>query len=427
MLPAADYPGFLDREVAKHGDRIHNQVSELLSAYLDNHVTADERGLVESHLSTCPDCTRELAVLRQTVGWLRQLPALPVPRSFTVRQPDATRTASRRAAWWRPGGAMRWAAGLAVLACVGLVSGTLLIERLAPRLTLPGLGAMAPAGAPIARQPQAFEAANAATAKPAGSRTSPLATPSPASSPTPAATPVGTPTVPRAATQPEQPAAPAVPTAGSPAAGSSTPTAACEPGTSCGPLASHTITPAPTGRSAMALPGAAPPPPQASPPPAAAAAAGKPEGDQERAAAPTSLPATEAARAAPAAPGAPAVSAKRASPTAQPALLPVSDLVIQIGPGVITVTGRLPLPEGQPLLAEVWREGQPLAWAVPASQRTSTDANGMFTLRLQAQPGTPDFDLFAAAPAHYEIRIQILDVSPPAEARIPFDTFAEQP
>jgi hypothetical protein len=105
-------------------------------------------------------------------------------------------------------------------------------------------------------------------------------------------------------------------------------------------------------------------------------------------------------------------------------LLAVSDLSIEIKPGVITITGRLPLPEGQPLLAEVWREGQPLEWATPASQRASVEANGGFSLHLQAQSGTPDFDLFAAAPAHYEIRIMILDVALPAEARIPFDTFA---
>jgi hypothetical protein len=111
-------------------------------------------------------------------------------------------------------------------------------------------------------------------------------------------------------------------------------------------------------------------------------------------------------------------------PTATPiALLPVKDVKIEIQPGVILVSGRLPLVEGRPLLAELWREGQLIEWATPESERATVEADGQFALRLEAQPAIPGFDLFAVEPAEYEIRIRPVDPLAPAEARIPFDTF----
>ena len=64
----------------------HRRCRRLLSAYLDGEVTASERRMVAEHLSECGACTSELEELKMTVGLLRDLPDLPVPRSFTLER-----------------------------------------------------------------------------------------------------------------------------------------------------------------------------------------------------------------------------------------------------------------------------------------------------------------------------------------------------
>ena len=58
----------------------------LLSAYLDDEVSSDERTLVESHLVTCETCQVELDGLRWTANLLHQLPEMPLPRNFYVTE-----------------------------------------------------------------------------------------------------------------------------------------------------------------------------------------------------------------------------------------------------------------------------------------------------------------------------------------------------
>ena len=69
---------------------------ELLSAYLDNAVTAEERALVEDAVAHNPDVAWRLSSLRYTVALLRQLPELHVPRTFTLQE-------SQVAAWGEHG------------------------------------------------------------------------------------------------------------------------------------------------------------------------------------------------------------------------------------------------------------------------------------------------------------------------------------
>ncbi|MCB9158483.1 MAG: hypothetical protein H6644_01275 [Caldilineaceae bacterium] len=69
---------------------------ELLSAYLDNAVTAEERALVEDAIARNPDVAWRLSSLRYTVALLRQLPELHVPRPFTLQE-------SQVAAWGEHG------------------------------------------------------------------------------------------------------------------------------------------------------------------------------------------------------------------------------------------------------------------------------------------------------------------------------------
>src|SRR6266508_6470094 len=57
---------------------------ELLSAYIDNRLTADERAALEQRLRNEPALRGTLDDLRGTVTLLRGLPPLTPPRSFTL-------------------------------------------------------------------------------------------------------------------------------------------------------------------------------------------------------------------------------------------------------------------------------------------------------------------------------------------------------
>lgn len=57
---------------------------ELLSAYIDDAVTPDERQLVEQAAAADPEVAWRLESLQMTVQLLRELPALALPRSFVL-------------------------------------------------------------------------------------------------------------------------------------------------------------------------------------------------------------------------------------------------------------------------------------------------------------------------------------------------------
>ncbi len=58
--------------------------TEQLSAFLDRQLTPDEEQSYRAHLAACQRCAQSLAGLRQTVGLLKALPLLEVPRSFEL-------------------------------------------------------------------------------------------------------------------------------------------------------------------------------------------------------------------------------------------------------------------------------------------------------------------------------------------------------
>ncbi len=102
----------------------------------------------------------------------------------------------------------------------------------------------------------------------------------------------------------------------------------------------------------------------------------------------------------------------------------VQDLSLVVEPGVITASGRLPVGRGLRLAAQLLRDGQPTDWTVSGTEPMITGFNGRFFLRLQARAGAPDFDLFAAAPATYTIRVYAVPPSAQTgEAHITFDTY----
>ena len=90
--------------MADQNGKIHRQVVELLSAYYDGELEAEERALVEAHLGSCRDCAEDFASLRYTADLLRQLPSVAIPRPFTLRAADVEPQPATRLGWW----SLRW-------------------------------------------------------------------------------------------------------------------------------------------------------------------------------------------------------------------------------------------------------------------------------------------------------------------------------
>jgi anti-sigma factor RsiW len=81
---------------------------ELLSAYIDNELSPNERAALEQRLAVEPLLRRELAELRAVRDLLRDQPWVTPPRSFTLT-PEMVGVRPRRFAfsrWWQPFGAL---------------------------------------------------------------------------------------------------------------------------------------------------------------------------------------------------------------------------------------------------------------------------------------------------------------------------------
>jgi hypothetical protein len=115
---------------------------ELLSAYLDGQLSAEERADLEAQLAIDPDLRAGLDALRHTVGLVRDLPPVPVPRNFILPQtaaarPQPVRPAPLRRAWAAP-----------FLTAATAVFGLLFAVVLAGDLLLSGAGGIASAPMP---------------------------------------------------------------------------------------------------------------------------------------------------------------------------------------------------------------------------------------------------------------------------------------
>ena len=110
----------------------HRHLSpEILSEYLDGRLDQHHQGLVARRLADCPACQEELNTLQATVAALRNLPDLPLPRSFTLPaapSPDYSAELIRKPAppaalvMKMPGWAYGGAASLAGLALALMLS-----------------------------------------------------------------------------------------------------------------------------------------------------------------------------------------------------------------------------------------------------------------------------------------------------------------
>ena len=81
------------------------KVCLMLSDYIDGQLDEESQSIIERHVEVCEDCATELESLRMTVQLLHQVPSVPSPRSFTIREPDMAQKSVRKpgkAGWMRP-------------------------------------------------------------------------------------------------------------------------------------------------------------------------------------------------------------------------------------------------------------------------------------------------------------------------------------
>lgn len=122
---------------------------ELLSAYLDDQLDAEDRARLEAQLAADPALRSELEMLRRTVALVRDLPPQPIPRNFILPQATVSRLrpapVTRRPRWLAP---FLTAATTAVsLLFVAVLAGDLLFSGVG-RMTQ--LAAPAPAAEEVA-------------------------------------------------------------------------------------------------------------------------------------------------------------------------------------------------------------------------------------------------------------------------------------
>ena len=82
-----------------------HKVRGMLSEYIDNRLDSEDRGVVEHHLEICEACSNELESLQMTVQLLNQVPFVPAPRSFAVREVETGRVSifePQSLRWLRP-------------------------------------------------------------------------------------------------------------------------------------------------------------------------------------------------------------------------------------------------------------------------------------------------------------------------------------
>ncbi len=154
----------------------HKRAEELISAYLDKRVSAEDKDFFERHVASCADCRAQLEATRSMVVALRAMPVVKAPRSFVL--PHEVAKESRRS-FISLYPALRLATVVAAMAFVVLFAGDLLISRsgmsgasqsipaAAPRPAIVQAPAAQRAAAPT-QEPPAAEAYNAATTAPAG-------------------------------------------------------------------------------------------------------------------------------------------------------------------------------------------------------------------------------------------------------------------
>jgi hypothetical protein len=148
-------------------------IRDLLSPYLDNQVSREERCRIDEHLATCQSCRAELEQSRQLVELLRSAPRLRPPHSFALT-PDMVRPRGLLLSLGRlaPFSGAAAAVALAALLFLDLTGASAVGNRYGSRDMVPQAGtaatspalAAAPTQAPAAREAPAPAPTTAASA-----------------------------------------------------------------------------------------------------------------------------------------------------------------------------------------------------------------------------------------------------------------------
>jgi anti-sigma factor RsiW len=94
------------------------QISELLTALVDNELTDAEKAVVEAHLPGCPKCRAQVESLRAAIATLAALPALEPSARFEEPVLAALRPTRLHRPHWARRAAVLLVAGGAVAAAV---------------------------------------------------------------------------------------------------------------------------------------------------------------------------------------------------------------------------------------------------------------------------------------------------------------------
>jgi len=104
----------------------HIRAEDLISAYLDQQVTAEEKQFFELHVAACADCRAQLEATRSLVVALKAMPAVKAPRSFVLPREMAKQPKRSIFAWYPT---LRLATALAAIAFMVLFAGDVLLSR----------------------------------------------------------------------------------------------------------------------------------------------------------------------------------------------------------------------------------------------------------------------------------------------------------
>ncbi len=108
----------------------HTRAEELISAYLDKRLSAEEKVFFERHIASCADCRAQLETTRSMVAALRAMPPVKAPRSFVLPRETARRSAAQpRRSFLTLYPALRLATVMAAVAFAVLFASDLLIAR----------------------------------------------------------------------------------------------------------------------------------------------------------------------------------------------------------------------------------------------------------------------------------------------------------
>ena len=128
----------------------HRLLRARLSSYIDGELSQAELGSLELHLSGCDECRSELDSLRTVVELVRELPELPLPRSFALAAAPAPVSIGIQFVW-----PARVAASVAALLLVAVIVSDVIDAGKSPGL----LKIEAPQAAPVAGGPEAGDGA----------------------------------------------------------------------------------------------------------------------------------------------------------------------------------------------------------------------------------------------------------------------------